>query len=109
MQVNQGAGVRNGRGRSGRVLRSISTPRHTVTNALSVSIGTLSAFVTVCLGVLILRNTRPDLPRPFRTPAPWFTCIAGALVCGAMMLSLGASNWLRLAGWTAIGLLIYVF
>ncbi len=74
-----------------------------------VSIGTLSAFVTVCLGVLILRNTRPDLPRPFRTPAPWFTCIAGALVCGAMMLSLGASNWLRLAGWTAIGLLIYVF
>jgi APA family basic amino acid/polyamine antiporter len=74
-----------------------------------VSIGTLSAFVTVCIGVLVLRHTRPDLPRPFRTPAPWFTCLAGALVCGGMMLSLGATNWLRLAAWTAIGLLIYVF
>jgi APA family basic amino acid/polyamine antiporter len=74
-----------------------------------VSIGTLSAFVTVCIGVLVLRHTRPDLPRPFRTPAPWFTCLAGALVCGAMMLSLGATNWLRLAAWTVIGLLIYVF
>ena len=39
-----------------------------------VSIGTLAAFVTVCLGVLILRRTRPDLPRPFRAPWPWFTC-----------------------------------
>jgi APA family basic amino acid/polyamine antiporter len=74
-----------------------------------VSIGTLSAFVTVCIGVLVLRHTRPDLPRPFRTPAPWFTCLAGALVCGGMMLSLGATNWLRLAAWTVIGLLIYVF
>jgi APA family basic amino acid/polyamine antiporter len=74
-----------------------------------VSIGTLSAFVTVCVGVLVLRHTRPDLPRPFRTPAPWFTCLAGALVCGGMMLSLGATNWLRLAAWTVIGLLIYVF
>jgi basic amino acid/polyamine antiporter, APA family len=72
-----------------------------------VSIGTLSAFVTVCIGILILRYTRPNLPRPFRTPIPWFTCIAGALVCSAMMLSLGAANWLRLAVWTVIGALIY--
>ncbi len=72
-----------------------------------VSIGTLAAFVTVCLGVLVLRHTRPDLPRPFRTPAPWFTCIAGAVVCAAMMLSLGASTWLRLLAWTVIGVLIY--
>ena len=48
-----------------------------------VSIGTLAAFVTVCIGVLVLRKTRPDLPRPFRTPVPWFTCLAGAAVCGA--------------------------
>ena len=73
-----------------------------------VSIGTLAAFVTVCLGVLVLRVTRPELPRPFRAPAPWFTCIAGALVCGAMMLSLGADTWWRLAVWSVIGLLVYV-
>ena len=74
-----------------------------------VSIGTLAAFVTVCLGVLILRRTRPDLPRPFRTPWPRFVCIAGAIVCGAMMLSLGPATWLRLVVWTGIGVLIYAF
>jgi APA family basic amino acid/polyamine antiporter len=74
-----------------------------------VSIGTLMAFVTVCIGVLVLRRTRPDLPRPFRTPAPWFTCIAGALICSAMMVSLPLGTWLRLAVWTAVGLLVYVF
>ena len=73
-----------------------------------VSIGTLAAFVTVCIGVLVLRRTRPDLPRPFRTPAPWFTCIAGALVCGLMMASLGPATWVRLIVWTVIGALIYV-
>ncbi len=72
-----------------------------------VSIGTLAAFVTVCIGVLVLRRTRPDLPRPFRTPAPWFTCIAGALVCGLMMVSLGLATWIRLVVWTAIGVLVY--
>jgi basic amino acid/polyamine antiporter, APA family len=72
-----------------------------------VSIGTLAAFVTVCLGILILRRTRPDLPRPFRTPAPWFTCLAGAAVCFAMMLSLGAATWLRLVVWTALGVVVY--
>jgi APA family basic amino acid/polyamine antiporter len=74
-----------------------------------VAIGTLAAFVTVCIGILVLRHTRPDLPRPFRTPWPWFTCIAGALVCGAMMVSLGPETWARLVIWTAIGVLIYIF
>ena len=74
-----------------------------------VAIGTLAAFVTVCIGILVLRHTRPDLPRPFRTPWPWFTCIAGALVCGAMMVSLGPETWARLVIWTAVGVLIYVF
>jgi len=72
-----------------------------------VSIGTLAAFVTVCLGVLVLRRTRPDLPRPFRAPWPWFTCSAGAIVCGAMMYSLGAATWWRLAIWTAVGVIVY--
>jgi APA family basic amino acid/polyamine antiporter len=73
-----------------------------------VSIGTLSAFVTVCIGVLVLRRTRPDLPRPFRTPYPWVTCIAGAAVCGAMMAALGAPTWWRLLIWTIVGVLVYV-
>jgi len=73
-----------------------------------VSIGTLAAFVTVCIGVLVLRRTRPDLPRPFRAPAPWFTCTAGALVCGLMMASLGTATWVRLIVWTVIGALVYV-
>ncbi len=72
-----------------------------------VSIGTLAAFVTVCIGVLVLRHTRPDLPRPFRTPWPWFTCIAGALVCGYLMYSLGVATWWRLGIWTVIGVLVY--
>jgi basic amino acid/polyamine antiporter, APA family len=74
-----------------------------------VSIGTLAAFVTVCIGVLVLRKTRPDLPRPFRTPLPWFTCLAGAGVCGLMMVSLGAATWWRLAIWTVFGVAVYVF
>ncbi|HEY2807236.1 MAG TPA: amino acid permease [Steroidobacteraceae bacterium] len=73
-----------------------------------VSIGTLAAFVTVCVGVLVLRKTRPDLPRPFRTPLPWFTCLAGAFVCGLMMVSLGAATWWRLVIWTVLGVAVYV-
>ena len=72
-----------------------------------VSIGTLAAFVTVCIGVLVLRHTRPDLPRPFRTPWPWFTCIVGAIICGWMMISLGVGTWVRLLVWTIVGAIIY--
>jgi APA family basic amino acid/polyamine antiporter len=72
-----------------------------------VSIGTLLAFATVCIGVLVLRYTRPDIRRPFKVPAPWFVCIAGALICVGMMASLPPDTWLRLLVWTAIGFLIY--
>jgi APA family basic amino acid/polyamine antiporter len=72
-----------------------------------VSIGTLLAFATVCIGVLVLRYTRPDLRRPFRVPAPWLVCTSGALVCTVMMVSLPHDTWVRLLGWTAIGFLIY--
>jgi APA family basic amino acid/polyamine antiporter len=74
-----------------------------------VSIGTLMAFVTVCIGVLVLRRTRPDLERPFRAPLPWITCILGALICGLMMVSLGIGTWARLVVWTIIGAVIYAF
>ncbi len=73
-----------------------------------VSIGTLAAFVTVCIGVLVLRRTRPDLQRPFRAPAPYFTCILGALICFAMMVFLGVPTWIRLVVWTAVGVLVYI-
>ena len=72
-----------------------------------VSIGTLLAFATVCIGVLVLRYTRPDIPRPFKVPAPWLVCISGAAVCTLMMLSLPPDTWARLLVWTAIGFLIY--
>lgn len=72
-----------------------------------VSIGTLLAFITVCIGVLYLRRTRPDLPRPFRVPWPRFTCICGACACTAMILALPRDTWIRLILWTAVGFLIY--
>jgi basic amino acid/polyamine antiporter, APA family len=72
-----------------------------------VSIGTLAAFVTVCIGVLVLRYTRPELPRPFKVPAPWVVCTGGATVCLAMIVSLPPSTWIRLAVWTVIGAAVY--
>jgi len=71
------------------------------------SIGTLFAFCLVCLGVVILRKTDPDLPRQFRAPWVPFLPILGVVVCLLMMLGLGWTNWARLLGWLAIGLIIY--
>lgn len=72
-----------------------------------VSIGTLVAFIMVCGSVLILRYTRPELPRPFRVPAPWFVCLAGVFFCGMMALSLPLDTWLRLIIWMLIGCAVY--
>ncbi|HEY6305663.1 MAG TPA: amino acid permease [Candidatus Angelobacter sp.] len=71
------------------------------------SIGTLFAFILVCAGVWILRVRRPELPRAFRVPAVPVVSILGIVVCGAMIYGLGWTNWLRLVGWLAIGLIIY--
>lgn len=71
------------------------------------SIGTLFAFMLVCIAVIILRKTDPTLPREFKTPWVPFIPILGVLVCGAMIFGLGWTNWLRLFGWLALGFLIY--
>ena len=72
-----------------------------------VSIGTLLAFCLVCATVLILRRTDPDRARPFRVPAVTLTAGFGILSCLALMASLPADTWIRLAVWLAIGLAIY--
>ena len=71
------------------------------------SIGTLLAFVMVCLGVLILRKKQPDAPRAFRTPWVPVVPILGIITCAVMMFSLPGDTWLRLIIWLAIGLVIY--
>jgi APA family basic amino acid/polyamine antiporter len=63
----------------------------------------------VCLGVLVLRYTRPDTPRPFRVPWAPVTCILGAVACVVLMFSLGVPTLVRLVIWTIIGFAIYGF
>jgi APA family basic amino acid/polyamine antiporter len=72
-----------------------------------VSMGTLLAFVLVCLGILVLRRSAPDLPRPFRTPGyPWVPLL-GIASCVLQMLVLPGTTWLRLTVWLVAGLVIY--
>lgn len=72
-----------------------------------VSIGTLLAFVIVCAGVWTLRNRRPDLPRPFKTPWVPFVPIMGMLISFGLMASLPLDTWIRLIAWLIIGMGIY--
>ncbi len=72
-----------------------------------VNIGTLLAFVLVCIGVMVLRKTRPDLDRPFRTPWVPFVPIMGIISCAGLMLTLPLDTWLRLIVWLLIGFTIY--
>jgi len=71
------------------------------------NIGTLSAFAIVCIGVLLLRRTDPDRPRPFRVPALPLVAIAGALACLYTMSGLPRHAWERFGIWLALGLLLY--
>jgi len=71
------------------------------------SIGTLFAFILVCIGVWIMRKRRPDIPRGFTVPALPLVAILGIIVCGSMIYGLGWTNWLRLAVWLVIGLVFY--
>src|SRR6266853_1636654 len=74
-----------------------------------ISMGILLAFAVVCLGVLVLRHTRPDAYRPFRVPWAPVTCVLGTVVCLGMTAFLSAATWKRLVIWTAIGMSIYAF
>ena len=71
------------------------------------NIGTLFAFVLVSIGIIVMRKTQPNLPRPFKTPFVPFLPIASVLVNTWLMTNLGLDNWLRLFGWLAIGMVIY--
>jgi APA family basic amino acid/polyamine antiporter len=71
------------------------------------SIGTLFAFALVSVGIIIMRRTDPDVPRPFRTPLVPFVPLLAVFVCGAMIFGLGKENWARLFVWLLIGFVIY--
>jgi APA family basic amino acid/polyamine antiporter len=72
-----------------------------------ISIGILLAFAVVCIGVLVMRYTRPDVHRPFRVPAAWLLCPLGAVVCAGTTYFLSNATWIRLVLWTALGTAIY--
>ncbi|MBT5073423.1 MAG: amino acid permease [Kordiimonadaceae bacterium] len=72
-----------------------------------VAIGTLFAFIVVCISVIILRKREPDVKRPFSVPFYPYVPVLGILTCGYMMLSLPFATWLRLIIWMAMGLIVY--
>jgi APA family basic amino acid/polyamine antiporter len=71
------------------------------------SIGTLFAFILVCISVIVLRKTEPNMKREFKTPFVPLVPILGIIVCLAMIYGLGWTNWARLIGWLALGLIVY--
>ena len=72
-----------------------------------VNIGTLFAFIVVALGIVVLRRTRPDLERAYRTPAVPLVPILAVLSSLWLMLNLPAATWARFGIWMAIGLVLY--
>lgn len=72
-----------------------------------VNIGTLAAFVVVSVGVIVLRRTRPDLPRSFRVPFVPIVPILAVLTCIYLMLNLTGATWIRFLVWMGIGFVVY--
>ena len=72
-----------------------------------VNIGTLFAFVLVCIGVVVLRKTRPDLERGFRVPLVPVVPILAVIACLWLMINLSIETWIRFVVWMAIGVFVY--
>jgi len=72
-----------------------------------VSIGTLMAFTIVCISVMVLRKTHPELHRPFKVPLVWLIPSLGAFFCLIQMISLPSSTWFRLILWMLVGIILY--
>lgn len=72
-----------------------------------VNIGTLAAFVLVCIGVIVLRVTRPDMPRPFKVPGGLVLPVLGALSCAALIAFLPWHTHVRFVAWLGVGILLY--
>jgi APA family basic amino acid/polyamine antiporter len=72
-----------------------------------VSIGTLLAFTIVCISIIVLRKTQPELKRPFKVPLVPFVPLLGAAICLLQMVSLPWNTWLRLIIWTVVGIVLY--
>jgi APA family basic amino acid/polyamine antiporter len=71
------------------------------------NIGTLFAFVLVCAGVVVLRVTEPERPRPFRVPLVWLVAPLGMVACAFVMVGLPHEAWERFLVWLVIGAVIY--
>jgi len=71
------------------------------------NIGTLFAFILVCLGILVLRKREPGRPRIFKTPWSPVTPILGIASCVSLMLGLPWITWIRFALWLVVGMLVY--
>ena len=71
------------------------------------NIGTLSAFLIAAIGVMVLRLTKPDLPRTFRCPAVWLVAPMAVLACGYLMYNLPLDTWIRFVVWCAAGCAVY--
>jgi APA family basic amino acid/polyamine antiporter len=72
------------------------------------NIGTFFAFVLVCIGVIVLRYTKPDHPRPFRLPFMPVVPILGTMACLGLMWQLPQLTWIRFGVWTIIGIVVYL-
>ncbi|HEU4900957.1 MAG TPA: amino acid permease, partial [Actinomycetota bacterium] len=92
---------------TGVIVALIATFVPLTTLADMVNIGTLFAFVLVSIGVIVLRRTRPDLPRAFRTPAVPLIPILAVIACVFLMLNLGTLTWWRFLVWMVLGFAVY--
>ena len=92
---------------TGLVVAACSSTLSTEIAGNLTSMGTLFAFVLVCLGVLVLRKSDPDRPRPFKAPFVPVVPILGIITCLGMMAGLDSATWINFFAWLAIGLVIY--